>query len=167
LSAGVAWGATLRGDPPACAGRTFGTVASFPDGRLQLPSVGHQPFSDAPALLALYNQRARAELIIRELKDAYALGKIPTRDFTANESFFQIVLLAYNLLNWFKRLRAPAHLRRATLQRLRRRLFLVPSQLVRPGDVPTLRLAPSYPYAVEFLETLRRICRLHLPFEVV
>jgi hypothetical protein len=63
---------------------------------------------------------------------------------------FQIVLLAYNLLNWFKRLCAPAHLQRATLQRLRQRLFLVPSQLVRPGGVPTLRLAPSYPYAAEF-----------------
>ncbi|MBI3896575.1 MAG: hypothetical protein HY313_11660, partial [Acidobacteria bacterium] len=41
------------------------------------------------------------------LKDAYALGKIPTKDFLANEAFFQIVLLAYNLLNWFKRLCVP------------------------------------------------------------
>src|SRR5207302_320098 len=51
-------------------------------------------------LWRFYSQRARAELIIRELKDAYALGKIPTKDFWANEAFFQIVLLAYNLLNW-------------------------------------------------------------------
>ncbi len=115
-------------------------------------------------LWRFYNQRARAELIIRELKDAYALGKIPTKDFIANESFFQIVLLAYNLLNWFKRLCAPAHLQRATLQRLRQRLFLVPSQLVRPGGVPTLRLAPSYPHAAEFVDTLRRIRRLRSPF---
>jgi hypothetical protein len=99
-------------------------------------------------------------------QDAYALGKIPTKDFTANEGFFQIVLLAYNLLNWFKRLCAPAHLQRATLQRLRQRLFLVPSQLVRPGGVPTLRLAPRYPYAAEFVETLRRIRRLRSPFAV-
>jgi Transposase DDE domain group 1 len=113
-----------------------------------------------------YNQRARAELIIRELKDAYSLGKIPTKDFAANETFFQIVLLAYNLLNWFKRLCVPAHLQRATLQRLRQRLFPVPAQLVRPGGVPTLRLAPSYPYASEFLETLRRIRRLRSPFTV-
>src|SRR2546425_2924064 len=111
-------------------------------------------------LWRFYNQRARAELIIRELKDAYALGKIPTKDFPANEVFFQIVLLAYNLLNWFKRLCAPAHLQRATLQRLRQRLFLVPSQLVRPGGTPTLRIAPSYPYVADFVETLRRIRRL-------
>ncbi len=117
-------------------------------------------------LWRFYNQRARAELIIRELKDAYALGKIPTKDFPANEAFFQIVLLAYNLLNWFKRLCAPAHLERATLQRLRQRLFLVPSQLVRPGGVPTLRIAPSYPYVADFLETLRRIRGLKSPLPV-
>jgi len=115
-------------------------------------------------LWRFYNQRARAELIIRELKDAYALGKIPTKDFLANEAFFQIVLLAYNLLNWFKRLSAPAHLQRATLQRLRQRLFVVPAQLVRPGGVPTLRIAPSYPYVADFLETLRRIRHLRCPF---
>ena len=115
------------------------------------------------SLWRFYNQRARAELIIRELKDAYALGKIPTQDFATNEAFFQIVLLAYNLLNWFKRLCVPPHLQRATLHRLRQRLFLVPAQLVRPGGVPTLRLAPSYVWASDFSETLRRIRRMRPP----
>jgi len=117
-------------------------------------------------LWRFYNQRARAELIIRELKYAYALGKIPTNDFQANEAFFQVVLLAYNLLNWFKRLCVPAHLQRATLQRLRQRLFVVPAQLVRPDGVPTLHLAPSYPWASDFLETLKRTRRLRPPFQI-
>jgi hypothetical protein len=115
-------------------------------------------------LWRFYNQRARAELISRELKDAYALEKIATQDFTADEAFFQIVLLAYNLLNWFKRLCVPPHLRRATLQRLRQRLFLVPAQLVLPDGVPTLRFAPSYVGASDFVETLQRIRRLRPPF---
>jgi len=115
-------------------------------------------------LWRFYNQRARAELIIRELKYAYALGKIPTNDFQANEAFFQIVLLPYNLLNWFKRLCVPPHLQRTTLQRLRQCLFVVPAQLVRPNGVPTLHLAPSYPWASDFLETLRRIRHLRPPF---
>lgn len=115
-------------------------------------------------LWRFYNQRACAELIIRELKYAYALGKIPTKDFQANEAFFQIVLLAYNLLNWFKRLCAPAQLRRATLQRLRQRLFLVPAQLVRPGGAPTLRLPANYAAARDFLETLKGVRRLRPPF---
>jgi len=108
-------------------------------------------------LWRFYNQRATAELIIRELKEAYALGKIPTRDFAANEMFFQIVLLAYNLLNWFKQLCTPPRWQRATLQRLRQRLLVVPAQLVRPAGVPTLRIAPGYVYVDDFLDILNRM----------
>ena len=108
-------------------------------------------------LWRFYNRRATAELIIRELKDAYALGKIPTRDFAANEVFFQIVLLAYNLLNWFKRLCTPPRWQRATLQRVRQRLLVVPAQLVHPAGVPTLRIAPGYIYANDFLDILKRV----------
>ena len=178
ISSGV-WAAEFRYCPHGWPGaRRFVVirrpVPEEPSAQLHLFQMGGYSYQVLVTNLSLtplhlwrfYNQRARAELIIRELKDAYALGKIPTKDFAANESFFQIVLLAYNLLNWFKRLCAPAHLQRATLQRLRQRLFLVPSQLVRPGGVPTLRLAPSYPYVAEFVETLRRIRRLRSPFGV-
>jgi len=147
-------------------------VPEEPSAQLTLFQMGGYSYQALVTNLALqplnlwrfYNRRARAELIIRELKYACALGKIPTKDLQANEAFFQIVLLAYNLLNWFKRLCVPAHLRRATLQRLRQRLFVVPAQLVRPGRVPTLRLAPSYPWAADFMGTLRRIGRLRSPF---
>src|SRR5437016_4219383 len=112
-------------------------VPEEPSAQLHLFQMGGYSYQLLVTNLALtplhlwrfYNQRARAELIIRELKDAYALGKIPTKDFAANEAFFQIVLLAYNLLNWFKRLCVPPHLQRDTLQRLRQRLFLVPRQV--------------------------------------
>lgn len=108
-------------------------------------------------LWRFYNQRATAELIIRELKDAYALGKIPTEDFAANEMFFQIVLMAYNLLNWFQRLCVPPRWQRATLQRLRQQLLVVPAQLVGPGREPTLRIAPSYTHTEDFLDVQKHI----------
>ncbi len=147
-------------------------VPEEPSAQLTLFQMGGYSYQALVTNLALqplnlwrfYNRRARAELIIRELKYAYALGKIPTCDFLANEAFFQIVLLAYNLLNWFKRLCIPPHLQRATLQRLRQRLFVVPAQLARPNGVPTLHLAPSYPWASDFLETLKRTRRLRPPF---
>lgn len=108
-------------------------------------------------LWRFYNQRATAERIIRELKDACALGQIPTRDFAAHEVFFQIVLLAYNLLNGFKRLCAPPCGQRSTLQRLRPRLLVVPAQRVHPAGAPTLRIAPGYVYAEDFLDILKRM----------
>jgi hypothetical protein len=55
-------------------------------------------------LWRLYNDRAGIELVIRQLKRDYALGHIPTRHFFANEVYFHLLLLAYNLINWFKRL---------------------------------------------------------------
>jgi len=176
ISPGV-WGGEFRYAPQGWPGpRRFVVirrpVPEEPSAQLHLFQMGgysYQVFVTNLALTPLhlwrfYNQRARAELIIRELKDAYALGKIPTKDFPANEAFFQIVLLAYDLLNWFKRLCAPAHLQRATLPRLRQRLFVVPSQLVRPGGVPTLRIAPSYAYERDFQETRRRIGNLKSRF---
>ena len=110
-----------------------------------------------------YNDRSRAELIIRELKAAYALNKIPMQDFGGTEAFFQLVLLAYDLLSWFKRSCAPPSLQRATLQRLRRQLFLAPAHLARPQGRPTLRLAHAYPFPDLFRDTLRRIQRVKPP----
>lgn len=176
VAAGI-WTAEFRYCPHGWAGpRRFVVVRrpvpQQPSAQLHLFQMGGYSYQVLVTNLGLtplplwrfYNQRARAELIIRELKDAYALGKIPTQGFPANEVFFQIVLLAYNLLNWFKRLCVPAHLQRATLQRLRQRLFLVPSQLVRPGGVPTLRIAPTYAFAPDFQKTLQRIRHLRPPF---
>jgi len=176
VSSGV-WAAEFRYCPQGWPGpRRFVVIRRLvpeePSAQLHLFQMGGYSYQILVTNLALqplnlwrfYNKRACAELIIRELKYAYALGKIPTKDFHANEAFFQIVLLAYNLLNWFKRLCAPTHLERATLQRLRQRLFLVPAQLVRPGGAPTLRLAASYTSAPDFLETLRRIRHLRPPF---
>src|SRR5207253_1845897 len=42
-------------------------------------------------LWRFYNGRASAELVIREMKEAYALGKIPTGLWDANTAYFQIV----------------------------------------------------------------------------
>src|SRR6266568_5228884 len=53
LSARVAGAASLRRDPPTGAGRTFGPTDLVPDGRLQLPSFGHQPCFAAPQPLAV------------------------------------------------------------------------------------------------------------------
>jgi hypothetical protein len=107
-----------------------------------------------------HHDRSRAELIIRELKAAYALNKIPMQDFGGNEASFQLVLLAYNLLSWFKRLCAPPSLQRATLLRLRRQLFLAPAHLTRPQGRPVLRLAHAYPFPDLFRDTRRRIQRV-------
>ena len=77
-----------------------------------------------------YNDRAAVELIIKELKADYPLAKIPTHQFAANEAYFHLLLFAYNLMNWFKRLSLPEEYHWTTLGTLRRRLVMIPGQFV-------------------------------------
>ena len=109
-----------------------------------------------------YHERASVELIIRELKRDYPLGKIPTRNFTANEIYFHLLLLAYNLINWFKRFCLPEEFQSITLGTLRNQLLIVPGQLVYTGNRPTLKLPKNFLHREVFEYALRHIQRLHI-----
>ena len=85
-----------------------------------------------------YNKRAGVELLIKELKESYPLGKIPTKHFTANETYFHILLFSYNLINWFKRLCLPKEFRNLTLKTLRTRFLLILGELTKTNNKPTL-----------------------------
>jgi hypothetical protein len=114
------------------------------------------------AVYRLYNDRAAVELIIKELKADYPLAKIPTGQFAANEAYFHLLLFAYNLMNWFKRLCLPAEYHSMTLGTLRRRLLMIPGEYVHARRGPTLRL-PSLPSEQGLIKhALNRIDRLRL-----
>jgi hypothetical protein len=92
------------------------------------------------AVYRFYNDRAAVELIVKELKADYPLTKIPTGQFATNEAYFHLLLFAYNLVNWFKRLCLPAAFHSMTLGTLRRRLFMIPGHFVGATRMPILRL---------------------------
>jgi len=104
-----------------------------------------------------YNGRAAVELIIKELKGNYPLGKIPTKYFAANEAYFHILLFAYNLINWFKRLCLPTEFQKMTLRTLRSRLLVIPGELIRPENRPTLKLPANFLYKDAFESALKKI----------
>ena len=113
-------------------------------------------------LWRFYNGRAEVERIIRELKGDYPLGKIPTRHFFANEAYFHLLLLAYNLVNWFKRLCLPPEFQTATLQTLRHGLLLMPAQLLRTNNRPRLAMPTSGPRESAWKHALHKIEKLKL-----
>src|SRR5262249_45481424 len=76
------------------------------------------------ALYLLPNPRALVELAAHELKESLPLGKIPTTRFTANAVHFELILLAYDLVNWFRRLCLSGPWRAARLHTLRREVFM-------------------------------------------
>lgn len=89
-----------------------------------------------------YDGRAGMEPRIRELREDFALRKIPTRAFAANALYLELIRLAYNLVTAFQRLCLPEEWQTVTLSTLRHRLFWLPGELTRPQNRPTLRLAP-------------------------
>ena len=113
-------------------------------------------------LWRFYNDRAGVELLIKQLKGDYALGSIPTRHFVVNETYFHLLLLAYNLVNWFKRLCLPPELQMAPLQTLRYQVLLMPALLRRTNNRPRLALPASGPCESAWRYALRRIESLRL-----
>jgi hypothetical protein len=113
-------------------------------------------------LWRFYNGRAGIERIIRELKGDYPLGKIPTRHFFANEAYLHLLLLAYSLVNWFKRLCLPSEFQSATLDTLRNRILLMPAQLLRSGNRPRLAMPTSGRRENAWKHALHRIEKLRL-----
>jgi hypothetical protein len=90
-----------------------------------------------------YDGRGGMERRIREIREDYALRKIPTRAFAANALYVEVIRLAYNLVTAFQRTCLPEEWQNLTLSKLRHRLFWLPGELTRPQNRPTLRLVNS------------------------
>ena len=97
-----------------------------------------------------YCGRGFQELLIRELKNAYAIGKIPTRSFLANATYLEIVTWAYDLVLAFKVLCLPQAYQQWNLATLRREFWSLPAQWVRTGHRNLLRLPPGFRHQKAF-----------------
>jgi hypothetical protein len=109
-----------------------------------------------------YNGRAAVELIIKELKGNYPLGKIPTKHFAANEAYFHTLLFSYNLINWFKRLCLPKEFHNMTLKTLSSRFLSIPSELIKSENRPMLKLPANFMYRDAFEFAINKIEKLKI-----
>lgn len=108
-----------------------------------------------------HSQRSQgAELNIKELKTNYSLARIPTKYFTANVAYLQIVLFAFNIINWFKWLCLPKNYHYATLQTIREDLLAIPARLAKTGNRNVLYLPASYQHKDLFNLALKNIEKL-------
>lgn len=108
-----------------------------------------------------HSQRAHgAEQNIKELKMNYPLAKIPTKSYTANVAYFQILLLAFNIINWFKWLCLPEEYQYVALQTIRERLLSVPARLTRTNNKNRLKFPAGYPYEDMFHIAVKNIQRM-------
>jgi len=104
-----------------------------------------------------YHSRANVEKSIRELLTHLALNKIPTQEWTANVAFFQMLLFAYNLVHWFKRLCLPEDYLHATVETIRNDFLVLPGKLTCRAGRNVLQLPRDYHYRVAFLNAVSKI----------
>ena len=107
-----------------------------------------------------YAQRARIEKHIRELLYDYPLAKIPTADWIPNVAFFQLLLFAFDVMHYFRRLCLPPAYRTTTLKTIRRELLVVPGRLVKTDNRYRLKLPRDYHFRRAFEHALRQIGKL-------
>ena len=103
-----------------------------------------------------YQPRATVEKNIRELLYDLPLGKIPSGEWLANVAFFHIVLFAYDLVHWFRRLCLPPQYRRATVETVRSDFFVLPARLVSRAGQNVLQLPKDYVHREAFLSAFRK-----------
>jgi hypothetical protein len=91
-----------------------------------------------------YDGRAEIETIIRDLKHALALGKVPSAAFDANHAMFLLKILSHNLLRRYALHMKPrcSHWRTPWLRRL---LIVRPGRLLRSGRQWTIRTPRDLP----------------------
>jgi len=107
-----------------------------------------------------HDGRAGMEPRIGELREDFALRKIPTRSFAANALYLEIIRLAYNLVTAFQRSCLEEPWQNLTLTKLRYKLFFLPGELTRPQNRPVLRLRESLRLAELADHILARLGRL-------
>lgn len=113
-----------------------------------------------------YSPRATIEKNIRELLYDLPLGKIPSGDWVANVAFFQLLLLAYDLVHWFKRLCLPADYAQATVETVRTDFLMLPARLVSVAGKNVLHLPKDYPYRKAFEAAFKKAGKLRLPQKI-
>lgn len=104
----------------------------------------------------LYAQRMSQELLIKELKQYYAMTKIPSRTLIANQVYLETLLWAYDLITLFRQLCLPENCNAWSLSTIRRELFTLPAQFVHSQNKNRLRLPKSYPHLDIFIHAYQK-----------
>ena len=90
-----------------------------------------------------YNQRARIENKIDELKVGFGVDQMSQHDFISNQAYLLIKSLSYNLLNWFRLALLTEEDSHFEVSTIRRKILNVPGNLVGSDAYRHLKLAPD------------------------
>ena len=106
-------------------------------------------------------QHATMENRIKEHKSGFGLEKLPTGKFHANWAYLLIGQMAFNLVQWFKRLVLPAEYHTMTVKTLRHRLVNLAGKVVRTGRQRYLVLSEEYKYKEVWVSAMEKLAQIN------
>jgi Transposase DDE domain group 1 len=115
-----------------------------------------QPDEDIAVLECRHRQHAHVEDRIRDDKDT-GLAKFPFKAFAHNEVWFEIVMLAHDLIVWTQALLLDGELAKVEPKRLRYRLLHVAGRLAFSGRRAKLHLQNTWPWVTELKAAFQRL----------
>ncbi len=114
----------------------------------------------AMELVPFHLGRAAMENFIKETKYGLSLDRFPCQEFHANWAYLTIGVLAYNIVNWIKRLALPSIYKKRLINALRFRFFNVAARIVRHGRYVVMKLAQGIHRFTDFAYAYGRILSL-------
>jgi hypothetical protein len=118
--------------------------------------ITDQDDSDIAALEALHRQHAEVEDRVKTLK-ATGAGHLPFHCFQANAAWFELALLAHDILVWTQLLTLDGEHAICEPKRLRYRILHVAGQITRHARRTTLHLPADWPWAGTILRAFKRL----------
>jgi hypothetical protein len=109
---------------------------------------------DVAEIDRFHREHATVELAIKDLKAGAGLEHLPSGVFSANSAWFQIAILAHNMIRWTARLGGHDTDRLIVARTIRTRCLALPGRLVNRARQPTLRLPSRWPWADTFTNIL-------------
>ena len=104
-----------------------------------------------------YNQRACCENFIKEGIYSLGLDKVVSHSYAGNCTWFELLMLGYNLMNLFKEQVLNQSKTKSMVATIRDRFFMIPGKLVHSARQWVLKLEATWPYRDEYEEAIARL----------
>lgn len=113
---------------------------------------------DKHEVVHFYRQRGDAENVIKEEKEGFAVDNILAEDFLSQAAFFQMQLLAFNLVQYFKYTNLKKSWWSLRIKQLRFRLINIAGVVVNHARKTILRISMNYKYMKTFHRIYHHLC---------
>lgn len=93
----------------------------------------------------------------KECKNGFNFESMSHSSFVANSFKLQVLSLAYNLVNVFKRLCLNGKFKKFTIETLRGKLIKIAAKIIKSSRNQIFKICSNFPYKTVFLNTLEKI----------